>query len=88
MAEYLLRNQSEWTPEKIQEAMNAGTEKYVKLQKPVPVIITYYTAWVDDKGRMNFRDDIYKHDDKLAKKMFNTPAINNNAEAVAVAKTN
>jgi hypothetical protein len=37
---------------------------------------------------MNFRDDIYKHDDKLAKKMFNTPAINNNAEAVAVAKTN
>jgi murein L,D-transpeptidase YcbB/YkuD len=88
MAEYLLRNQSEWTPEKIQEAMNADTEKYVKLQKPVPVIITYYTAWVDDKGRMNFRDDIYKHDDKLAKKMFNTPAINNNAEAVAVAKTN
>jgi L,D-transpeptidase YcbB len=70
MAEYLLRHQPEWTPERIQEAMYSGTEKYVKLKDPVPVIITYYTAWVDEAGRLNFRDDIYKHDDKLASKMF------------------
>jgi murein L,D-transpeptidase YcbB/YkuD len=70
MAQYLLRNQPEWTPERIQEAMNAGEEKYVKLEKKVPVIITYYTAWVDEGGKLNFRDDIYEHDDKLAQKMF------------------
>ena len=70
MAEYLLRHQPEWTPERIQEAMNSDTEKYVKLKDPVPVIITYYTAWVDEAGKLNFRDDIYKHDDKLASKMF------------------
>ena len=70
MAQYLLRNQPEWTPERISDAMNAGEEKYVKLKKPVPVIITYYTAWVDENGKLNFRDDIYKHDDKLASKMF------------------
>ena len=70
MAQYLLRNQPEWTPERIDEAMNAGEEKYVKLEKKVPVIITYYTAWVDERGRLNFRDDIYKHDDQLANKMF------------------
>jgi murein L,D-transpeptidase YcbB/YkuD len=70
MAEYLLRNQPEWTPDKIREAMNAGEEKFVKVAKPVPVFITYYTAWVDENGLLNFREDIYKHDQKLAKKMF------------------
>lgn len=70
MAEYLLRNNPEWTPDKIFEAMNSDTEKYVKLKKPVPVIITYYTAWVDENGLLNFRDDIYNHDRDLASKMF------------------
>jgi murein L,D-transpeptidase YcbB/YkuD len=70
MANYLLRHQPEWTSERIYEAMNSEEEKYVKLKKPVPVVITYYTAWVDDAGRLNFRDDIYDHDKKLAAKMF------------------
>ncbi len=52
------------------EAMNSGTEKYVKVKEPVPVFITYYTAWVDEKGSLNFRDDIYKRDANIAKKMF------------------
>jgi murein L,D-transpeptidase YcbB/YkuD len=70
MANYVLRNQKEWTPEKIEEAMNAGTEKFVKIKDPITVLITYYTAWVDDAGRMNFREDIYGHDASLARKMF------------------
>lgn len=70
MAEYLLRNQAEWTPDRIFSAMNAGEEKYVKVKKPIPVYITYYTAWVDDNGQLNFRDDIYKHDEQLTQKMF------------------
>jgi len=72
MATYLLKDNPEWTPERITEAMYSGNEKYVKLKKPVPVVITYYTAWVDDNGRLNFRDDIYNHDQKLAQKMFIT----------------
>lgn len=72
MAQYLLRNNSEWTPEKIADAMNQDKEQYVKLQKPVPVMITYYTAWVDESGLLNFRDDIYSHDDDLLKRMFTT----------------
>jgi murein L,D-transpeptidase YcbB/YkuD len=73
MATYLLRNQPEWTPEKINQAMNSGEEKFVKLQKAVPVVITYYTAWVDDAGRLNFREDVYGHDKKLVAKMFSNP---------------
>lgn len=70
MAQYLLRNEPQWTTEKIEEAMNTGHEQYVKLKKPVPVLIAYYTAWVDDNGQLNFRDDIYNHDQDLGNKMF------------------
>lgn len=70
LARYLLRNNPEWTPEKIAQAMSKDTETHVKLKKPVPVIITYYTAWVDEDGLLNFRDDIYKHDSDVTGKMF------------------
>jgi len=39
-------------------------------EDPIPVVITYYTAWVDENGQLNFRDDIYGHDANLARKMF------------------
>ncbi len=70
MADYVLRNQPEWTSEKIEDAMNAGKEKFVKVKDPIPVLITYYTAWVDENGQLNFREDIYGHDSDLATKMF------------------
>ena len=49
--------------------MNQTTEKVVKLKDPVPVFIIYYTAWVDNEGQLNFRDDVYQHDSELIKKM-------------------
>jgi len=73
MANYLLEDATNWTPEKIEEAMNQTKEKYVTLKKSVPVIITYYTAWVDETGRLNLRDDIYSHDEHAASKMFTNP---------------
>lgn len=70
MAQYLLKDNAEWPQDSIYAAMNRDKEKYVKLKKPVPVIITYYTAWVDEAGLLNFRDDIYSHDADLGRKMF------------------
>ncbi|MFS8083086.1 MAG: L,D-transpeptidase family protein [Ginsengibacter sp.] len=70
MAEYLLQDDKAWTPEKINEAMNSGNEKFVQVKDPVPVFITYYTAWVDKNGQLNFRDDIYGHDKSVEEKMF------------------
>jgi murein L,D-transpeptidase YcbB/YkuD len=71
MAEYLLKDNSQWTSDKIIEAMNSGNEQIVKIKDPVPVFITYYTAWVDDGGQLNFRDDIYGRDAQISSKMFN-----------------
>lgn len=70
MANYLLADSPQWTPEKIEEAMNKGVEKWVSLKQSVPVIITYYTAWVDENKKMNFRNDVYGNDSIIANKMF------------------
>ena len=75
MANYLLQDNGQWNAEKIDEAMNSGNEKYVKLPKAIPVLITYYTAWVGDDGLLHFADDIYDHDKNLAKKMFTTSQV-------------
>lgn len=70
LAKYLLRNDTNWNDEKIVTAMNGGNEVYVKLQQQVPVFITYFTAWVDRNGQINFRDDIYLHDARMKKILF------------------
>ncbi len=66
LAQYLLKDQEEWTGTDILRAMGAGTEKWVKLQTKIPVSIIYYTTWVDSSGLLNFRDDIYGHDEEDA----------------------
>lgn len=50
--------------------MNAGKEKYATVKDKVPVFIVYFTAFVDSDGRLNFRDDVYGHDQKLAASLF------------------
>ncbi len=66
LADYLLRNDSAWTKESINIAMHAGKEKYVTLKETMPVFIAYFTAWVDRKGKLNFRKDVYGRDSRLA----------------------
>ena len=70
MAKYLLRNDSTWTDEKIDNAMNQKKEKWVELENHVPVFIAYFTSWVDDEGLLHFREDIYGHDQRMEKHLF------------------
>ncbi len=70
LAQYLLQTDSSWTAKNIDSAMHLKKEKWVPLKKTVPVFIVYFTAWVDINGQLNFRKDIYKHDEKMAMKLF------------------
>jgi murein L,D-transpeptidase YcbB/YkuD len=70
IALYLLRDEPEYTPEKVDSLMHLEQEKWVTLKKPVRVSITYFTAWVDSDGKLNFRKDIYGHDEEMANKLF------------------
>jgi hypothetical protein len=45
--------------------MLGGEEKQIDFQNQIPVHITYQTAFVDDHGKLQFRDDIYGLDAKL-----------------------
>ncbi len=66
LATYVLRDQARWTPDAITDAMHAGEETHVKLKVPIPIHIQYFTAWVDAKGGLQFRDDVYGYDAKQA----------------------
>jgi murein L,D-transpeptidase YcbB/YkuD len=44
------------------KSMVGGPERQIDLAHHVPVHITYFTAWVDDAGKLQLRDDIYGHD--------------------------
>lgn len=70
LAEYLLRNNPAWPKEKIWEGMNSGNEQFITLEPTVPVYVVYFTAFVDHNGKLNFREDIYKRDEKLASMLF------------------
>ena len=53
-----------WTKERINDVVASTKNTVVNLREPLPVHITYLTAWADD-GVANFRQDIYGHDAKL-----------------------
>lgn len=69
-AEYLLKDDKNWTDSKVDSAMHLTKEKWVTIKKAIPVFIVYFTAWVDKDGLLNFRKDIYGHDEKMGEKLF------------------
>jgi len=84
LAEYLLRSDTSWTCEKIDEAMHRSSELGVPIRPKIPVVIGYFTAWVDDGGLLHFRDDIYGHDAKLAGELFQEVVVDSAAQEVAL----
>jgi murein L,D-transpeptidase YcbB/YkuD len=58
LAMYLL----DWDEAKVKEYMGKEKPENVPLTKKMPVQIVYHTAWVDEEGILNFRDDIYGYD--------------------------
>ena len=69
LARYVLRDQPEWTPERIAEAMQGADEQTVKLKAPVPVYLGYWTARVTQDGGVEFRKDLYGIDGRQTAKL-------------------
>jgi murein L,D-transpeptidase YcbB/YkuD len=65
LAEYLLKDDPVWTPKRIAAVIAKGKEAWVNIPKPLPVHLVYWTAWVDDAGILQLRDDIYGRDKPL-----------------------
>jgi L,D-transpeptidase YcbB len=66
LAAWLLRDQSKWTLDAVKAAMQSGPDnQQVNLMPPVPVVIIYLTAVVEEDGEVYFFDDIYGRDRDL-----------------------
>jgi len=46
----------------LEAAIASGETKHLTLSRPVPIHLVYLTAWVDRRGRVQFRQDIYRRD--------------------------
>ena len=69
LAVWVLQGQGgDWDLDKVQAAMNSGPDnRTVSLKTPLPIVIFYLTARVDDDGQVNFFDDIYGYDASMQK---------------------
>ncbi len=65
LAAYLFRDNPEWTAEKIKTVLDSMRQQVALVKKPIPVHLVYMTAWVDDSGVLQFRNDIYDRDTEL-----------------------
>ncbi|HEV2851577.1 MAG TPA: L,D-transpeptidase family protein [Thermoanaerobaculia bacterium] len=75
LAAYLLKGDPKWTPEAIQAAIDSGEHETITLPRPLPVHILYWTAWVEPDGTVEFRKDIYDHDDQLEQALAKEPPV-------------
>ena len=65
-AEYLLTGQAEDPAGYFQRILRRGRERRIDLDNPLPVHLTYRSAWIDDQGVEQFRGDIYGRDRRIA----------------------
>ncbi|QMU61028.1 MAG: L,D-transpeptidase family protein [Gammaproteobacteria bacterium] len=72
LAKVLISNSENWSNEKLDYFAKRKKTKIIRLDKPIPIHITYMTAWADEQGIINFRPDIYKHDSQIANNLYNT----------------
>ena len=49
------------------EILENSEEKDIQLTNKIPVHLVYLTSFIDEKGNLNFRDDIYNYDEKQLK---------------------
>jgi L,D-transpeptidase YcbB len=62
LADLLLAGSPDWSPERRDRILASGRTTRIDLPRPMPVVLTYYTAWVDETGTLQFREDIYARD--------------------------
>jgi len=70
LAEYLLKDNPRWTRTAIVSASQGKKQRTVSLAEQIPVHLFYWTAWVEEDGTVNFRNDIYERDKRLVKALY------------------
>jgi murein L,D-transpeptidase YcbB/YkuD len=73
LAAYLLGGEEQgWSMERIKEIISSGKRTVVRLEKPVPVHITYRTVWIGPDDSVRFSKDIYGRDKMLEAALYDS----------------
>ena len=56
-----------WTRQRIDSQIESGETRSLALSEPLPFYVLYWTAEVDDAGRLHFYPDLYKRDGRAVK---------------------
>jgi murein L,D-transpeptidase YcbB/YkuD len=70
LAALLLADDQGWSTEKVKGMLATGNNSIVMLKRPVPVHLTYFTAVVDEQGKLQTFADIYGLDSKMGAALF------------------
>jgi L,D-transpeptidase YcbB len=66
LAEILLAEDKGWDAAKVDDLMQRGPQdNHVEIARPIPVHVTYFTAWVDEQGETKMAADIYGHEKRI-----------------------
>ena len=65
-----------WSRDQIDDTINGGERREVKLKRKIPVYLGYFTAWPDENGKVQFRDDVYGRDRVLVQALEQNTAAN------------
>jgi murein L,D-transpeptidase YcbB/YkuD len=63
-----------YSRERIDTVLESGKTTNVSLAEPLPVLLVYWTADVQGDGKLSFYEDIYGHDEALARAL-DTPIL-------------
>ncbi|MGB0507154.1 MAG: L,D-transpeptidase family protein, partial [Pikeienuella sp.] len=65
LAKVLLGPSDVEAEKRLAKPLETGEQTRMQLAEPIPVHLTYRTAWVDDSGEFQFRDDVYGRDKRI-----------------------
>jgi L,D-transpeptidase YcbB len=74
LAEFVLEGTEGWDREKIEKHLGDNQRQVVRLQRPIPIHLLYWTAWSDADGSVFFREDIYERDAPLMQALQEKPS--------------
>jgi murein L,D-transpeptidase YcbB/YkuD len=73
LAALVLSGQPAGRREALERAMGSGVTSIMPVARPLPVYLLYWTAFVDDAGKLQLPEDAYDRDGRVAAALARVP---------------
>lgn len=78
LVDWLLRRRppaATLTEERISAILESGRETTVRLSRPMPVHLLYWTAWIEEDGVVHYTHDVYRRDGAVLEALLGTAPV-------------